>query len=240
MKTMLHMLLFIFTLNGVVLGETTASINLTYDGGRYVGNIPGTYASKRDSSTATNVLSVIRVGQLYADTYNIYRGFFKITVPALSSVVACSLYVDGSSDQSTTDYGIYLLTAGSYGEFDKNAYVMFDGRQIGSAHTGSILNNTWNSSSYSADWNVLVFNAAGLDTVAAYAGRDLYLSLISKNDYDNTAPIGSEHVTFSGSSQGYVSLVYTTPPGWSGTIARTTDPSAIGRTDKANIAGVGR
>ena len=218
--------------------QTTVSINPTNDGRVYISTVPGTYASKRDSTSArSSVTDVIQAGQDSTAVYAVYRGFMTFAIPALTTADACTLYIDGDFNGSTTDFEIYLHTASNYGTLDVLDYIKFDGRTVGSAHTGSILNNTWNSSSYSADWNKIIFNAAGLDSLEAHSNGAFYLAMISKEDYINSAPANSEVVAFTavaGTPDPYLSLTYTLT-GWSGTIGNLTNPAALGAYSKTEI-----
>jgi len=218
--------------------QTYTQINPTNDGMVILQTIPGTYASKRDSTSGTGGYTTnLSVGQKYDTiTYDISRVFMTFQIPALATADACTLYMDGSNDASTEDFEIYIVTALNYGTIDVTDYILFDGRTVGGAHTGSILNNAWNSSSWSAGWNTIIFNATGRDSIKVYSGKSIYLALISKEDYNNSAPTTSERTAFvptSDTPDPYIALTYTT--GWSGTIGNLTNPAAVGAYSKAEI-----
>ena len=224
---------------GVASGnaQTYTQIAPTNPGYVNVSGVPGTFASKRDSTSGTGTAeTTAQIGMLIVSSnFAIYRSFATFQIPELASADACTLYFYGSADNSDTDFEVYIHTASNYGTIDVLDYIKFDGRTVGSAHTGSILNATWNSSSYSANWNKIIFNAAGLDTLKVYSGKPLYLAMISKEDYINSQPAGNERVTFLYvSSVPYLALSYT-PGGWSGTIGNLTNPAAVGAYSKTEI-----
>ncbi|GAI07542.1 unnamed protein product, partial [marine sediment metagenome] len=122
-----------------------------------------TYQNVRDHfNNGTVNYTVLSAGQWYdsaAPNYFVFRGFASFPIPGVYSVEACTLYVNGKTDSSTDDYEIYIISASEYAPIlEADDYQRFDGQQSGSAHTGTVLNNTWNTSSYSSDWNSIVFN----------------------------------------------------------------------------------
>jgi len=207
--------LLYFSVAHEVFGETT-SITAENDGRAYIYAVE-TYATVRDTSQGNSVsTNLLSVGQWYrTDTtdYYVFRSFASFVIPAMDSAQACTLYVNGYQNNSTTDFEIYIHGAEAYGpEIGSRDYSKFNGRQTGAAHDGTVLNNTWNSSSYSAGWNTLVFNAAGIDSVEAAAGDTLLIALISKEDYDNSAPTDEEYIHLESSEasgeEPYLSIQY--------------------------------
>ncbi|MFC1538729.1 LamG domain-containing protein [Candidatus Latescibacterota bacterium] len=177
-----------------------------------------TYQNVRDHTGGVMINNtLLSTGQWYnsANTsYYVFRGFASFPIPDVFSVEACTLYVNGNSDLSTDDFDVYILGASDYGPtLLTNDFLNFDGQQSGSAHTGTVLNNTWNTSSYSSDWNTLIFNTSGIDSVETATGDTLWIAMISRNDYDNTPPTGSEYVYFESSAhetdKPYLSITYT-------------------------------
>ena len=179
------------------------SIQATTDGTTSGSSAGGTYQAIRDSVSAFSVQTDrLTIGQLNnAGAYNVYRSIATFPLPSMSTASACTLFAYGSSDQSTDDFNVYIVSAQNYGAVDKLDYVLFDGRVVGGAHTGTILNNTWSTTSMlTAAWDSLIFNAAGLDTLVSRSGSSLYIMLMSSEDYGNSAPGGSEWMRFSNST----------------------------------------
>jgi hypothetical protein len=193
------------------------SVVTSNDGSLYsYGNT--TYATSRDASAAKDVnpASWLRVGQLLDVTlYLVFRSYFSFAIPDMSTLIAASLFLEGKVDDSTTDFGIYIHTSTYSNPLVLNDFDLFDGWRAGNTHTGTVLNNSWNSSSYSATWNEIVFNAAGLAAVLAKKNDTFKMAAISKEDYDNSAPPDTESVVFEGSSvsgkEPYLSITYTPP-----------------------------
>ena len=182
-----------------VILDPSTTITASQDGGMY-NNGSVSYANSRDASAATSVNpNYMYVGQ--KSTYYIYRSFACFPIPELLTVTACSLYVNGAADFSDADFDIYIHGASEYkSTLTAEDYPHFDGRQTGQAHNGTVLNETWNSSSYSSDWNTIVFNSAGCDSVEDAAGDTLWIVLISKEDYNNSPHTQSEEVVFESSN----------------------------------------
>ncbi len=228
----------------VASGNTqTVSITATNDG--YIRNTGVTYQDYRDLATASSAFvgsdgTPWRVGQS-AGFVRVERAFTAFPIPSLASADACTLFVWGAVDASTVNFGIYIHSARAYKSVVTTADAQnFSGFRAGTTHNGAILNNTWNSSSYAAAYCPIVFNAAGLDSIEACIGDTLWVALISKEDYDNSAPADEEYVQFKSSGDAtpgnrpYISLTYT-PAGWSGTIGNLTNPAAVGAYSKSEI-----
>jgi len=223
-----------------VILDPSTTITASQDGGTYnSGSV--SYANSRDASAATSVSpNYWYVGQ--KGTYYVYRSFACFPIPELLTVTACSLYVNGAADFSDTDFDVYIHGASEYkSTLTVDDYPHFDGRQTGQPHNGTVLNETWNSSSYSSDWNVIVFNAAGRDSAEASAGDTLWIALISKEDYNNSPHTQTEEVVFESSThetdKPYLSLTYATGPESPGNFTMTsldTTTIACSWTDESN------
>lgn len=190
------------------------------------------YATGRDKETADGAITTqISVGQNPVG-HTVYRSFLTFALPSIHEVLAETLYVDGKSDVSTTDFGIYIHTSTYSTPIATTDYDLFNGRKAGTSHTGAILNNTWNSSSYSAGWNAIVFNAAGLDTTEVHRDGAFKIALISKEDYDNSDPGGvTEYIDFENSTasgkEPYLSLLYVPPLALTRTMIYDKNPNMI-------------
>jgi len=192
--------------------DPSTTITAQMDG--WINNSDNTYSTARDAESGTAVSDYLEVGQYYGvPDYFVNRSFLTFPIPVLWSVSACSLYVNGRTDNSTTDFLIYIHGANSYGPtLNNNDFPMFHGRNTGQSHNGTVLNDTWNSSSYSSDWNTIIFNAAGCDSILASMGDTLRIALISGEDYDNSTPADNERLQFENSSHAtdkpYLSITY--------------------------------
>lgn len=189
----------------------TITVTATTDGNIYA--LHANYATARDTVTGGSAATTnLAIGQALSGDYYVYRSFASFVLPSMESVTACTLYVNGDIDNSTTDFEVYIHTS-TYTAIQVADYELFDGRQAAGVHNGSILNNTWNSSSYSAGWNTLVFNAAGLNSIATYSGGTIKIALISKEDFSNSAPSDAEFLSFDSSADGgtepYLSITHT-------------------------------
>ncbi len=196
--------------------DPTTTINTRTDGRVYYSGNP-VYANARDASSGTSSGNYIHAGQWLntGPLYYVYRSFLSFPLPNIGTAQACTLFVYGEYDQtSANDFNIYLLGAHAYGPtLDNLDYTRFNGHQTGGADTGTILNNAWNTSSYSSNWNKIIFNAAGLDSLKISANDTLRIAMISQYDYSNTPPTGEEYVVFYSSGtpnkEPYLSLTYT-------------------------------
>jgi hypothetical protein len=162
----------------------------------------------------------ISIGQMRnaTPTYGIWRSFLCFpSIPAMVSVSACTLYTDGASDHSTTDFNINIVGANAWKSVIETAdFTRFNGWASSGAYTGTILNDEWSTSSYSANWNALIFNPAGKDSLLAATGDSLWIALLSSRDYDPTDPSGNEYIGFTSGASPYISfsyaVVYGNPP----------------------------
>jgi hypothetical protein len=196
-----------------VVVDPTSNVEATNDGYAYGYNF--VYATSRDAATATGKSTVeMFVGQLLTggSIYITDRAFLSFDIPDMSSISAASLFLEGAYDFSTTDFEIYIHTSTYSNPLVVGDYPLFDGRQTGGAHTGTVLNNTWNSSSYSATWNEIEFNVSGLLSIINSSGATWKIALISKEDYNNSAPTGNEYLGFHASAtadkEPYLELTY--------------------------------
>lgn len=227
---------------GTIVSAQTASIDADESG--YTNKYDEVYLTARNAATAGaavfNGATQTFVGQELDTVSKIWRVFMKYTLPEMTTVEACSLCFDGGTDASTTDFKLLVVSAKAYlpsGAADD--YTHFSGWASSGAYSGIVrLNNVWDTSSFSSGINKVIFNQAGLDTLLAYSGTTIGLAVISSRDSSVTAPSSKEYIGFEYGTTPYLSLTYAS--GYSGTVSRTTDPSAIMRIDKANIEQVGR
>ena len=180
----------------------------------YVRNANANYLTGRNSTSGNDASpNYIEAGQNYSTpNYYYHRGILNFAIPGMSSCSACTLYVDGAFDESTTDFNVNIYGANAARPTLTTAdFSKFNGWQSSGAYTGTVLNNTWNTSSYSGGWNAIVFNSAGLDSVVKCKGDTLWIATLSSRDVAGTQPTGVERVTFSSSPTPYLSISYTVP-----------------------------
>jgi hypothetical protein len=176
------------------------SVVATNDGYVYCSN-NSTYDTARNTTVgdiaATDVLNI---GQYYTSLYRIYRSFLAFAIPYMTSITVASLYLWGYNDYSTTDFEVYLHTATHSNPIVVDDFNNFDGWQATGAYNGTILNNTWNSSSMvESGWIHIDMNAAGLSAILAKKNDTLKIVAISKEDYIDSAPTGAERIVFASS-----------------------------------------
>ena len=241
MKLMLMTVLLLFTLAGSAFGEygTTVLVD-SLSSGLQENN--ATYSVARDAESATTNQAIVDVGQYGLGGSTVFRSTLVFQdLPAMTACTACTLYVDGTTDASETDFAIHLYTAAEASPDKGNDdYSKFDGRQTGGAHTGTSISNTWSSVSYSAGWNTMVFNASGLDTLVAYSASDLWLMILSSEDAGNSEPshvaeADGEYVQF---TQSGAYLAYTYSNGWTGEIMGVTNPATVFGVDVEDIQSI--
>jgi hypothetical protein len=78
------------------------------------------------------------------------------------------------------------------------------------------LNDAWNTSSFLLeDWNEIVFNNDGLAAIMTKQNDTFLIAMISKEDFDNSAPADKEYIWFYSTStagkEPYLSITYTPP-----------------------------
>ena len=187
------------------------SIQATNNGRIYILNATYTTARNAAAGDATDG-GYFQVGQ--TTDYYVIRSFASFAIPEMTSLTSASLFLEGQSDSSVTDFDVYILTSTYSNPLVLGDFDLFDGHQASGAYNGTVLNDTWNTSSYSATWNEFTFNAAGLSAILAKKNDTFKIVVISKEDYDNSAPAGGESVIFEPTStvskEPYLVLTYTT------------------------------
>ncbi len=212
LKFSLCLLLFVAAISGAT------NITTTNDGYTYNNSIVS-YAAARDATAGLSAQTdQWIVGQNYsAPDRTVYRSFASFAIPNMSAISAASLFLDGLTDNSTTDFEIYIVTSTYSNPLVKEDFDVFDGHQTGEADNGTVLNSAWNSSAYSADWNEITFDADGLAAILAKSNSTLSIALISKEDYDNSAATDGEYVSFESSGESgkepYLLITYTAGAG---------------------------
>lgn len=170
-----------------------------------------TYLEARNATASTSInANVLSVGTYVMSNDNeVFRSdlAFPLALPDVQTVAACTLYVWGQSDQSDTDIPLYMLGASAAGSsFEMADYNDFNGWQSSGGYTGTVLNESWNSSSFATGaYNRIVFNQAGRDSVMAALEDTLRIILLSQNDYQGVQINGSAYV-------GFRSRTYQYPP----------------------------
>lgn len=196
--------------------DPTTNLNASQYG--RASNSNSVYLTARNGAGNDSYSYYLNVGQVFTGSnYNIDRAFIGIPgIPGMVSASACTLFVDGYTNASDTDFDLYIVGARAWkSTLSSGDFPHFNGWVSSGTYTGTVLNNTWNTSSYSSNWNAIIFNAAGRDSLAAAAGDTLWLAMLSSRDYTPSAPTGNEYVIFAGSAP-YLSFTYTpyytTPP----------------------------
>jgi len=175
------------------------------------------YATARNAITGDSTDGgELRIGLYSNGTYfGFRRSFVSFAIPDMVSVSAASFFGEGNNDSSITDFIIYILASSYSTPLVVQDYDQFDGWQASGAYNGTVLNNDWNSSSYSATWNEITFNAAGRAAILAAKTTTLKLALISKEDYDASVPVDNEYIYFDSSvtsgKEPYLSITFTPP-----------------------------
>jgi hypothetical protein len=191
----------------------TENIQVSNDGCIIINN--SSYIDARNAAAGDTALTDrIDVGQTVS-LPGVRRGFVSANLPAMSAVSAASLFFYGRGNNSIVDFNLYIHTSTYSNPLVKEDFDLFDGHQASKVYTGTVLNNTWNSVSYSSTWNEITFNAAGLAAILAASGSTVKLALISENDYTSTVPSNYEYVslwsTYTAGKEPYLSLTYTQP-----------------------------
>jgi len=186
---------FIGTMSGRV-GTHTVDIEATNDGRIRV--YDEVYATARNDGPNPEVSTTQNsVGQTASGNFYLWRLFASFVLPEMTTVTSVSLFLDGVSNSSDTDFDVYVFTSTYTDPLEVGDWGLFDGHQATGAYNGTILNDTWNTTSYSDDWNEIVFNAAGRSAVLAAKNTTFKIALISKEDYSSDQPGDSEYVIFS-------------------------------------------
>jgi hypothetical protein len=199
----------------VTVDPSTTVTALTAQSGTLYGD-NATYLTQRNGATAYDIQAALVEAGQKAGNFESYRSFMAFTgFPAMISVSACTLYCEGYSNASTTDFNVNLFGANSYKSALTTAdFSKFDGWVSSGAYTGTVLNETWGTASYSTGWNAIVFAAAGLDSINAAKADTLWIAMLSSRDVAATEPGGDEYVAFdltAGGNAPYLSFTYTVP-----------------------------
>lgn len=200
----------------VTVDPTTSYNFIAGSSGYVVKDATDTYSNVRNSTTGSGATAYplyIDNDLISAGRYVVSRSFMAFPIPLMATISACSLYVDGNSNSSDTDFNVNIYGARSYRSTVTTAdFNKFNGWASSGAYGGTILNDTWNTASYSDNWNTLVFNAAGRDSVLAAKSDTLWIALLSSRDVAATQPSGIESISFSGTGTvPYLSITYTVP-----------------------------
>lgn len=194
--------------------DPTTEIEANNDGNLYYGG-ESVYLDARNSTTATGQNGTKwDIGQSLSGTYYMFRSWGKFAMPSMESISAASLYLYGDSDDSGTDFDVYIVSANDWSPpLSNDDFNDFDGWAASGAYTGTVLNATWNSSSWSSTWNEMAFNSDGRSYLLGKSGNDAKLCLLSDHDYDGTpAPTSQERVEFKTSAvadkEPYLEITY--------------------------------
>ena len=239
-------------INGFPASGTYNSLTVSgSDGYCYVSD--ATYTTARDAAAAETVLGsnvVFGQGMLVDPLYMPYRCFLSFPIPAMTAATACTLNIKGAgADYSDDNFDVYIHTSTYGGTIDAGDYDAFDGWQDGVAFDGTVLNETWNSSSFNSNtWEQIEFNAAGRAVVSAAQGGTLYIAIISAEDYNRSEPADKEYLSFISSTGDptntpYLSITYTEAAagGYSGTamgVSSLVDVMGVAVADLLNFNGV--
>jgi hypothetical protein len=198
----------------------TAYNPVGYYMGRVVREAEASHADARDNAVGDAIDSVtVYLGQGYNGTvHQNNRVFATFDIPdfGADSLVSAKLYFDGAADLSATNFNLYVIVSTQSGELATSDYNDFDGWQASGAYNGSILNNTWNTSSYSANWNYVTFSDTGIDSINIYENSSITLSLLSSRDYGDTTQTQNEIIGITQDTI-YLNLI-TTPTTSSGVL----------------------
>jgi len=172
-----------------------------------------TYVTQRDAAaSATTALTNIIFGQNEAagPVYHSYRSFLSFPIPAMGAASSVTLNLKGAgADYSSDNFNVKIYTSTYGGSLDTGDYDAFDGWQNGIAFDGTVLNDTWNSSSFNSNtWETITLNAAGRAAVLAAQGGTLYISILSEEDVNRSAPTGHEYLSFLSTSGSPVNTPY--------------------------------
>jgi len=191
MRKLIIAALFLILLLPSASLATDVTATLTY----YMYDREGVYATARDSVSASNDSSSgSHVGQKTG--FDVIRGYLEIPIPGdLASVASAYLYSYGDTDHSTTDFDVQLFL-GTWSSLSKSEWDQFDGWTSGSAHTGTNLIESWNTSSFTVGWNIMEFNADGRAAILAAKGTTMKIAMISEEDVNRSQPTGDEYVSF--------------------------------------------
>ncbi len=208
----------------------TANVNATNDAS-HVYALNADYPTAQGATTGT-VSGNLRVGQYYDATpiYGVYRSFLAFAIPSMLDITSCILHLDGQSDNSTTDFNMYIVSS-TY-----TTPVSEDFDLVGT----TLWSDAWNSVNYSANDNAITLNSTGLSAVLAAQGGTLRIALRSEKDINATTPTGSERVNFTPNGNAYLTITYTEPV-YAPTVTTqaVSDITTTGCTGNGNITNTG-
>lgn len=163
------------------------------------GTAPNTYATARSTSTAFDTsANNFTVGQSYistgkGDQYDVYRSFLKFdtsSIPDGDTVSAVVMKLVCITDSSTTDFDVQIAKydwSGSDPLSAGNRETAYDG-----ALAATLDDNIWrNTSGMSLNTQ---YDSGALATAWVSKTGATYYALRSKEDTDNSAPLGPENI----------------------------------------------
>ncbi|MFC1693309.1 hypothetical protein ACFL1R_07385 [Candidatus Latescibacterota bacterium] len=160
------------------------------------------YSGARGTASYGDVTSttIDTLGQWKAvvGDYRNYRSAFIVPgLPHMNEVLACSLFVTGAADSSSTDFDIQAFS-GTWNTGNNEGYrfYTFDGHQSGTTvYNGTQLLEPFNTSSFNASGpDTLIFNAAGRQAMLDASQDTLRIVLISSRDVNANEPSAAEYV----------------------------------------------
>lgn len=197
----------------VSASQSTSTAQTT--GGVVYKYLTGAYLDARNATSGLASATISAVGQKPAAEFGIYRLFYRFPLPEMVSCSACTLFINGNSNSSTTDFAIHVYGANAVRPTIANDdFIKFDGWQAsGTYDSTNVMNLPWHSASYSDPvWNKIIFNSTGLDSVVAASGDTLWIALVSNRDVRADEPSANEFITFEYSSNTpYLSYTYESP-----------------------------
>jgi len=174
----------------------TVNIEATNDGRIRV--YDEVYATARNDGPNPEVLTTQNtVGQSASGNFYLWRTFASFVLPEMTEVISASLFLDGVSNSSDADFNIFIHTSTYTDPLEVGDWGLFDGHQESGAYDGVGLNESWSSTDYSDNWNEIVFNSPGIDSVLAAQGSTFKIVIISTEDYNSSQPGEDEYVIFS-------------------------------------------
>jgi hypothetical protein len=197
--------------------DPTVTTNIVGAQSGYATKDNATYLTARNSTTSDGVdNATLTVGQdYYASAFGVYRSFLSFPIASnAATATACTLFVHGIADYSTTEFTIHLYGARKY----KPTLTTADFQNFsnwaasGTYDSSKVMNVPWHSASYAADFCPIIFNSTGLDSLKVAKGDTLWAAMLSNRDVRADQPAGNELVQFfiSGNTP-YLSYTYTIP-----------------------------
>ena len=200
-----------FVWTNITFADTTVT-------GYFVGNVyrsgEATYLGSRYNAVGATVdtTTYVYIGQGFnGSLYQNNRTFMSFDIPAFNgdSLATARFYINGEGDVSATDFDVYILSAPNSGEpLTTGDFDNFDGYQAGGAYNGEILNDTWNSVSYSANWNIITGNDACIDSINAHEEGTFKIVMVSKEDYTSSEPTANEQIRIDDDPAPYLLLTF--------------------------------